>query len=183
MTEVCTKHYDCTKLLVTFLSAAGIGPAEAGVLRPRGTDQQLLQQAWSQQRDQPVRGLMLCPVVAPRILPQPTCSQATPHSTASEPGAITPLPAKRSKRTKAQQAAESIQATKGKGKGKAARPSPRTPQPSRWVLQYSVRHVPQWGEPVVPAGLGAGGQKCQLCQPWARSTQAQQQQQQSAVAQ
>ncbi|GFH32176.1 hypothetical protein HaLaN_31353 [Haematococcus lacustris] len=33
MTEVCTKHYDCTKLLVTFLSAAGIGPAEAGVLR------------------------------------------------------------------------------------------------------------------------------------------------------
>ncbi|KAJ9505728.1 hypothetical protein QJQ45_021471 [Haematococcus lacustris] len=46
----------------------------------------------------------------------------------------TPLPAKRSKHTKAEQAAEPTQPTKGKGKakGKADKAKP-APQPGRWL--------------------------------------------------
>ncbi|KAL6755774.1 hypothetical protein V8C86DRAFT_2668604 [Haematococcus lacustris] len=51
---------------------------------------------------------------------------------ASEPGPSTPLPAKHSKRTKAEQAAEPTQPTKGKGKGNAAKAKP-APQPGRWL--------------------------------------------------
>ncbi|KAJ9531239.1 hypothetical protein QJQ45_006688 [Haematococcus lacustris] len=70
----------------------------AGQVEPR-----LLRPAWSQQRDQPVRGMMWCPVVAPRKPPQaPRSSQAATQAAASEPGPSTPLPAKRSKRTKAE---------------------------------------------------------------------------------
>ncbi|KAJ9526432.1 hypothetical protein QJQ45_009907 [Haematococcus lacustris] len=49
-------------------------------------------------------------------------------------GIGTPSPAKHSKRTKAEQAAEPTQPTKGKGKaqGKAAKAKP-APQPCRWV--------------------------------------------------
>ncbi|KAJ9526036.1 hypothetical protein QJQ45_009464 [Haematococcus lacustris] len=65
-------------------------------------DHRLLRLAWSQQRDQPVRGLMGCPVVASHILPQPPCSQTATQEAASEPGPSTPPPAKRSKRTKAE---------------------------------------------------------------------------------
>ncbi|GFH28288.1 hypothetical protein HaLaN_26758 [Haematococcus lacustris] len=72
----------------------------------------LLRSAWSQQRDQPVRGMMWCPVVAPRKPPQTPCQAAT-QPTASEPGPSTPLPAKRNK-------------------GKAAKAKP-APQPGRWV--------------------------------------------------
>ncbi|KAJ9531383.1 hypothetical protein QJQ45_006901 [Haematococcus lacustris] len=93
------------------------------------------QQSWSQQRDQPVRGMMWCPVVAPRKPPQaPGSSQEASQAAASEPGPSTPLPAKRSKRTKAEPAAEPSQPTKGKGKaqGKAAKAKP-APQPGRWV--------------------------------------------------
>ncbi|KAJ9509554.1 hypothetical protein QJQ45_002003 [Haematococcus lacustris] len=61
----------------------------------------LLRPAWSHQRDQPVLGLMWCPVVAPH-------SQAATQAAASEPGRITPPPAKR---TKAEQAAEPTQPT------------------------------------------------------------------------
>ncbi|KAJ9512123.1 hypothetical protein QJQ45_012732 [Haematococcus lacustris] len=52
----------------------------------------------------------------------PCGSQAATQPAASEPGPSSPLPAKRSKRTKAEQAAEPTQPTKdkGKGKGKAA---------------------------------------------------------------
>ncbi|KAJ9505322.1 hypothetical protein QJQ45_021926 [Haematococcus lacustris] len=71
----------------------------AGQVEPR-----LLRPAWSQERGQPVRGMM--------------CSQAATPAAASEPGPSTPLPAKRCKRTKAEPAAEP---TKGKGKGKAAK--------------------------------------------------------------
>ncbi|KAJ9506254.1 hypothetical protein QJQ45_000292 [Haematococcus lacustris] len=81
-------------------------------------EHRLLRPAWSKKRDQPVRGLMWCPVVAPRILPQPPCSQEATQLAASEPGPSTPPPAKRSKRTEAEQAAEPSQATRGKGKGK-----------------------------------------------------------------
>ncbi|KAJ9526038.1 hypothetical protein QJQ45_009466 [Haematococcus lacustris] len=91
-----------------------------------------LRPAWSQQRNQTVRGKTWCPVVAPRKSPQPPCGQAATQATASEPGPSIPLPAKRSKRTKAEQAAEPSQPTKGKGKakGKAAKAKP-APQPGR----------------------------------------------------
>ncbi|GFH24136.1 hypothetical protein HaLaN_21869 [Haematococcus lacustris] len=77
-----------------------------------------------------------CPVVAPRKAPQAPCSsQAATQAAASEPGPSTPLPAKRTKRTKAEpEAAEPSQPTKGKGKaqGKAAKAKP-APQPGRWL--------------------------------------------------
>ncbi|KAJ9522151.1 hypothetical protein QJQ45_005134 [Haematococcus lacustris] len=78
----------------------------------------------SQQREQPVRGMMWCPVVAPRKPPQPPrSSQAATLPAASEPGPSTPQPAKR---TKAEQAAEPTQPAK------AAKATP-APQPGRWV--------------------------------------------------
>ncbi|KAJ9525471.1 hypothetical protein QJQ45_003127 [Haematococcus lacustris] len=91
----------------------------------------LVRPAWSQQRDQPVRGMMWCPVVAPRKPPQaPRSSQEASQPAASEPGPSTPPPAKRSERTKAEQAAEPTQPTKGKAQGKAAKAKP-APQPGR----------------------------------------------------
>ncbi|KAJ9516307.1 hypothetical protein QJQ45_001078 [Haematococcus lacustris] len=94
-------------------------------------EQRLLRPAWSQQRDQPVRGMMWCPVVAPRKPPQaPRSSQEAAPTAASEPGPSTPQPAKRSKRTKAEP--EAAEPTKGKGKGKAAKAKP-APQPGRWL--------------------------------------------------
>ncbi|KAJ9515061.1 hypothetical protein QJQ45_012590 [Haematococcus lacustris] len=88
-------------------------------------DLRLLRPAWSQQRDQPVRGLMWCPVVAPRKPPQAPCSQAASQAAASEPGPSTPPPAKRTKRTKTEQATEP-----NKAQGKAANAKP-APQPGR----------------------------------------------------
>ncbi|KAJ9530757.1 hypothetical protein QJQ45_014915 [Haematococcus lacustris] len=100
----------------------------AGWKPPAGqVEQRLLRPAWSQERGQPVRGLMWCPVVAPCKPPQaPRSSQAATQPAASEPGPSTPQPAKR---TKAEPAAEP---TKGKGKGKAAKAKP-APQPGRWL--------------------------------------------------
>ncbi|KAJ9505476.1 hypothetical protein QJQ45_009490 [Haematococcus lacustris] len=96
----------------------------AGQVEPR-----LVRPAWSQQRDQPVRGLMWCPVVAPRKPPQAPCSSlAATQPAASEPGPSTPLPAKHSKRTKAEPGA--AEPTKGKGKAAKAKPAP---QPGRWL--------------------------------------------------
>ncbi|KAJ9531966.1 hypothetical protein QJQ45_003671 [Haematococcus lacustris] len=92
-------------------------------------EQRLLRPAWSQQRDQPVRGMMWCPVVAPRKPPQaPRSSQAATPAAASEAGPSTPLPAKRSKRTKAEPEA----AEPNKAQGKAAKAKP-APQPGRWL--------------------------------------------------
>ncbi|KAJ9526283.1 hypothetical protein QJQ45_009798 [Haematococcus lacustris] len=74
----------------------------------------------------------LAAAVAPRKPPQVPCSsQAATQPAASEPGPSTPPPAQRSKRTKAEPAAEP---TKGNGKahGKAARAKP-APQPGRWL--------------------------------------------------
>ncbi|KAJ9509975.1 hypothetical protein QJQ45_011425 [Haematococcus lacustris] len=94
----------------------------AGQVEPR-----LLRPAWSQERDQPVRGLMWCPVVAPRKPTQaPRSSQAATQPAASEPGPSTPPPAKRSK-----PAAEPTKG-RGKGKGKATKAKP-APQPGRWL--------------------------------------------------
>ncbi|KAJ9509640.1 hypothetical protein QJQ45_011359 [Haematococcus lacustris] len=100
----------------------------AGWKPPAGqVDPRLVRPAWSQQRGQPVRGMMWCPVVAPRRPPQaPRSSQAATQPAASEPGPSTPPPAKRSK-----PAAEPTKGT-GKGKGKAAKAKP-APQPGRWV--------------------------------------------------
>ncbi|KAJ9521577.1 hypothetical protein QJQ45_008907 [Haematococcus lacustris] len=85
----------------------------------------LLRPAWSQQRDQPVRGLISR--VPPCNPPQAPCSsQAATQPAASEPGPSTPPPAKRSERTKAEPPAAPTQPTKGKGKaqGKAAKAKP-----------------------------------------------------------
>ncbi|KAJ9517201.1 hypothetical protein QJQ45_009057 [Haematococcus lacustris] len=82
-----------------------------------------------------LKGPDVVPGSGPRKPPQAPCSsqEATPAA-ASEPGPSTPPPAKRSKRTKAKQAAEPTQPTegKGKGKGKAAKAKP-APQPGRWL--------------------------------------------------
>ncbi|KAJ9513345.1 hypothetical protein QJQ45_001384 [Haematococcus lacustris] len=74
--------------------------------------------------------MMWCPEVAPRKPPQaPRSSQAATQPAASQPGPSTPPPAKRSKHTKAKEAAEP---TTGRGKGKAAKAKP-APQPGRWL--------------------------------------------------
>ncbi|KAJ9523303.1 hypothetical protein QJQ45_005267 [Haematococcus lacustris] len=114
----------------------GLPTSPVGWKPPAGqVDPRLLRPAWSQRRDQPVRGMMWCLVVAPRKPPQPSrSSQAATPAAASEPGPNTPPPAKRSKRTEAEQAAEPTQPTKGKGKaqGKAAKAKPAS-QPGRWL--------------------------------------------------
>ncbi|KAJ9507960.1 hypothetical protein QJQ45_021287, partial [Haematococcus lacustris] len=117
MAEVFMERHGRAKQMVVFSGAAGIGTRRGWTL--------------SQRRDQPVRGMMWCPVVAPRKPPQAPCSsQAATQPAASEPGPSTPPPAERSKRTKA----EPHQPTKGKGKGlgKAAKAKP-APQPGRWL--------------------------------------------------
>ncbi|KAJ9525011.1 hypothetical protein QJQ45_005937 [Haematococcus lacustris] len=102
----------------------------AGWKPPAGqVEHRLVRPAWSQQRDQPVRGMMWCPVVAPRKPPQtPRSSQEASQPAASEPGPSTPLPAKRSKRTKAEP--EAAEPTKAQGKAAKAKPAP---QPGRWL--------------------------------------------------
>ncbi|KAJ9529796.1 hypothetical protein QJQ45_022195 [Haematococcus lacustris] len=98
----------------------------AGWKPPAGqVEHRLVRPAWSQERGQPVRGMMWCPVVAPRRPPQaPRSGQAATQPAASEPGPSTPPPAKRSK--------PAAEPTKGKGKGKAAKAKP-APQPGRWL--------------------------------------------------
>ncbi|KAJ9504725.1 hypothetical protein QJQ45_025889, partial [Haematococcus lacustris] len=84
---------------------------------------------WQQPPTPPVPGH---PVVAPRKPPQaPRSSQAATPAAASEPGPSTPPPAKRSKRTMAEPAAEPTKGT-GKAQGKAAEAKP-APQPGRWL--------------------------------------------------
>ncbi|KAJ9517586.1 hypothetical protein QJQ45_025082, partial [Haematococcus lacustris] len=195
MAEAFMERHGRVKQLVVYFGAASIGTKDWKP--PAGkVDLRLLRPAWSQQRDQPVRGLMWCPVVAPRKPPQAPCSsqEATPTA-ASEPGPSTPPPAKRSKRTEDEQAAEPTQPTKAEqaaelSKGKAAKAKP-TPQPGRW-LQCSAEHAAQWGEEVAPAGavlLARAGSSASQGQgyKWLRDkppkAQQQQQQQQAAAAQ
>ncbi|KAJ9522189.1 hypothetical protein QJQ45_005246 [Haematococcus lacustris] len=75
----------------------------------------------------------VCPVVAPRILPQIPRSQAVAPAAASEPGLSSakrsksaPSSAKRSKHTKAEQAATPTQLIKAHAKAKAGSPSIRS---------------------------------------------------------
>ncbi|KAJ9513529.1 hypothetical protein QJQ45_006168 [Haematococcus lacustris] len=135
----------------------------AGWKPPAGqVDLRLLCPAWSQQRDQPVRGLII------------------------------PSPAKRSKRTKAEQAAEPTQPTKGKGKaqGKAAKAKP-APQPGRWLDRdcNAALNMQCIGESRAQAALPAKGKEYpglgykRLRDKPPKAQQQQQQQQQPAMAQ
>ncbi|GFH14519.1 hypothetical protein HaLaN_10589 [Haematococcus lacustris] len=93
-----------------------------------------------------------CPVVAPRMPSQAPCSgQAATQPAALEPGPSTPPPAKCSKHTEGEQAAEPAaeptQPTKGKGKAAIAKPAP---QPGRWVEgQGAVGRLPTLLEALV----------------------------------
>ncbi|KAJ9509399.1 hypothetical protein QJQ45_001855 [Haematococcus lacustris] len=69
-------------------------------------------------------------IKGPGQVEAPCGIQAAKQTEASKPGPSTPQPAKRSKRTKVEQAAEPTQPTKGKGKAAKAKPAP---QPGRWV--------------------------------------------------
>ncbi|KAJ9511269.1 hypothetical protein QJQ45_017138, partial [Haematococcus lacustris] len=106
----------------------------AGWEPPAGqVDHGLMSPAWRQQRDPPVQGLKWCPAVAPCILPQPPEARQ-PHRQKAEHGPSTPLPVKRSKRTKAKQAAESTQPTQGRSQGMCKAVKAKTaPHPGRWV--------------------------------------------------
>ncbi|KAJ9508420.1 hypothetical protein QJQ45_011950 [Haematococcus lacustris] len=104
------------------------------VCRPRGTDQRrgrvvLVDKHRTSRVSSAVNGQQ---PLAPRKPSQAPCSsQAATQPAASEPGPSTPLPAKRSKRTKAEPAAEPNKG-KGKAQGKAAKAKP-APQPGRWL--------------------------------------------------
>ncbi|KAJ9515307.1 hypothetical protein QJQ45_006576 [Haematococcus lacustris] len=115
------RHGRAKQLVLVF------GAASIGTNGRWGADAVL----WSQQRDQPVRGLMWCPVVAPRKPPQaPRSSQEATQPAAAELRPSTPPSAKR---TEAEQVGEPTQPTKAElSKGKAAKAKP-APQPGRWL--------------------------------------------------
>ncbi|KAJ9517087.1 hypothetical protein QJQ45_002598 [Haematococcus lacustris] len=94
MAELSMQRHGHAKQLVVFFGAAGIGPKGGPDVVPGSGHAQA-----------------------------PTGPMQPGSHTASEPGPSSPWPAKRSKRTKAEQAAEPTQPTKGKGKakGKAAK--------------------------------------------------------------
>ncbi|KAJ9526844.1 hypothetical protein QJQ45_017783 [Haematococcus lacustris] len=131
MAEVAMKRRGRAKQLVVFFGAASIGTgggwgADAVlracckvVCRPRGTDQRL--------------GRVVL-VDEHRTTRAPGSSQSATQPAASEAGPSNPLPAKRSKRAEAEQAAEPSQPTRGKGKAKgmAVKAKP-APQQGRWV--------------------------------------------------
>ncbi|KAJ9507791.1 hypothetical protein QJQ45_019304 [Haematococcus lacustris] len=143
MAEVSMERHGHAKQLVVFFGAATIGTgggwgADAVlracrkvVCRPRGTDQRrgrvvLVDEHRTSRVSSAVNGQQ---PLAPRKPPQsPRSSQAATQAAASEPGPSTPLPAKRSKRTKAEP--EAAEPTKGKGKAAKAKPAP---QPGRWL--------------------------------------------------
>ncbi|KAJ9506256.1 hypothetical protein QJQ45_000294 [Haematococcus lacustris] len=138
MEEVSMQRHGRAKQLVVFFGAASIGTrggwgADAVlracckvVCRPRGTDQRRGSVVLvDEHRNSRVSSAVN---VAPRKPPQPPrSSQEATQAAASEPGPSTSLPAKRTKRTKAELAAEP---TKGKGKAAKAKPAP---QPGRWL--------------------------------------------------
>ncbi|KAJ9517290.1 hypothetical protein QJQ45_009195 [Haematococcus lacustris] len=81
-----------------------VGTAVDGAVQSPGPGAgAVLQEAWSQQRDQPVRAMMWCPVVAPSKPHQAPCSS---------------------------QAATQLAASEPQGKATKAKPPP---QPGRWV--------------------------------------------------
>ncbi|KAJ9519407.1 hypothetical protein QJQ45_023020, partial [Haematococcus lacustris] len=156
MAEVAMQRHGRAKQLVVFFGAATIGTrggwgADAVlwacckvVCRPRGTDQRrgrvvLVEEHRTSRVSSAVNGQQPWPDVVPCSGPTqaptgPMQQQAATQPAASEPGPNTPLPAKRSKRTEAEQAAEPSQPIKDKGKtkGMAAKAKP-APQPGRWL--------------------------------------------------
>ncbi|KAJ9524826.1 hypothetical protein QJQ45_003040 [Haematococcus lacustris] len=125
--------------------------ASAGPSTPPGKQREERRAEWKTQRRQVRTGahtalsapaLFVSPHRTTRVSsavngqqPCPTQQPGSHTGSSSEPGPSTPLPAKRSKRTKAEpEAAEPSQPTKGKGKaqGKAPKAKP-APQPGRWV--------------------------------------------------
>ncbi|KAJ9506157.1 hypothetical protein QJQ45_002434 [Haematococcus lacustris] len=155
MAELSMERHGRAKQLVVFFGAASIGTrggwgADAVlracckvVCRPRGTDQRqgrvvLVDEHRTSRVSSAVNGQQ---PLAPRKPPLAPCSsQAATQPAASEPGPSTPMPAKRSKRIKAEPAAEPTQTTKGKGKP--------APQPGRW-RPLELRWWPKQGK--VPA--------------------------------
>ncbi|KAJ9509703.1 hypothetical protein QJQ45_011304 [Haematococcus lacustris] len=103
--------------------------------RPKGCKQQpgqvqnrLLRSAWSKRFEAPWRN------ASEEAAQYRSKSRIRLKARHCQPGPSTPLPAKRGKGTEAEQAAEPIQPTRGKGKaqGKAAKAKP-APQPGRWL--------------------------------------------------
>ncbi|KAJ9509049.1 hypothetical protein QJQ45_001541 [Haematococcus lacustris] len=146
MAQVSMERHGHAKQLVVFFGAASIGTmggwgADAVlracckvVCRPRGTDQRrgrvvVVDEHRTSRVSSAVNGKQPCEsrlskLVAPRKPPQaPRSSQEASRPAALELGPSTSLPAKRSKRTKAEPAAEP-----NKGKGKAAKA-----KPGRWL--------------------------------------------------
>ncbi|KAJ9509342.1 hypothetical protein QJQ45_001777 [Haematococcus lacustris] len=146
MAEVSMQRHRRAKQLVVFFGAASIGTqggwGSDAVLRacckvvcmPRGIGQRqgrvvLVDEHRTSRVSSAVNGQQPCEEepdheqptrLAPRKPPQPLCSsQVATQSAASEPGPNTPSPAKRSKRTEAEQ-----------GKAAKAKPAPR---PGRWL--------------------------------------------------
>ncbi|KAJ9533020.1 hypothetical protein QJQ45_018115, partial [Haematococcus lacustris] len=178
MAEVSIERHGRPKQLVVFFGAASIGAGGGWgadvmlrasckvVCWPRGKDQRrgsvvLVDEHRTIWVSSVVNGKQPCEDVldneqptrlAPHKPPQPLCSsQAATQPAVSETGPSTPLPAKRTKRTKAEHAAEPTQPTKGKGKakGKAAKAKP-APQPGRWLDMDC--HAAHLGEQVAPTG-------------------------------
>ncbi|KAJ9532738.1 hypothetical protein QJQ45_010826 [Haematococcus lacustris] len=95
----------------------------AGQVEPR-----LVRPAWSQERGQPVRGLMWCPVVAPPQAPTGPTQRPRSHTASSLRARAQHSPA-----SQAHQAEPgAAEPTKGEGQGKAAKAKP-APQPGRWL--------------------------------------------------
>ncbi|KAJ9512740.1 hypothetical protein QJQ45_019051 [Haematococcus lacustris] len=146
MAEVSMKRHGHAKQLVVFFGAAsfgtGGGPRGKGQLRGRVV---LVDEHRTTRVSSAVNGQQPCEVELDHEQPtrradwkpptgQASCSsQEATQPAASEPGPSTPPPAKRSKCTKAEQAAEPTQQTKGEGQGngKAAKAKPAA-QPGRW---------------------------------------------------
>ncbi|KAJ9531618.1 hypothetical protein QJQ45_021759, partial [Haematococcus lacustris] len=153
VTEASMERHKRVKQLVVFFGMSGIGSrggwgADAVlqacckvVCRPRGTDQRWgrvalaneFRTSWvssaanNQQEHGASSVTSQCGALSPM---QPGSLTARSQSQ----GQSTPPPAKRSKRTQAEQAAEPTQPTKGhsRGKGKAAK-SNQAPHPGRWL--------------------------------------------------
>ncbi|KAJ9515014.1 hypothetical protein QJQ45_017016 [Haematococcus lacustris] len=127
-------------LVAQCLRGSGPVPRSKSRSRLKGKQREERRAEWKTQRRQVIKvpgGAVLreCKKTKRKPPQAPRSSQAATQPAASEPGPSTPLPAKRSKRTKAEpKAAEPTQPTKGtgKGKGKAAKAKP-APQPGRWL--------------------------------------------------
>ncbi|KAJ9521674.1 hypothetical protein QJQ45_015266 [Haematococcus lacustris] len=132
------------------------GALEMGQARLGCKCHRLLRPAWSQQRAQPVQGLVWSLVALPLGPPQAPCS-----SPMQQPGSLRAR-AQPSKRINAEQETELSQPLEGTGKakGKAAKAKLAT-QPGRWIDRDCNRdrdrdccaeHAAHWGGQVAPTG-------------------------------